>query len=250
MFSLNDRVALVAGASRGLGKAMAVGLAEVGADLALVARTEEHLNETRVKIEGIGRRVACWGYDLHRTEGIPDLVRQVETTLGRIDILVNGAGVTHRVAAVEFPEEKWDEIIQVNLKAVWLLCQHVGRGMLERRYGKIINIASLMSFSGGIYIPAYTASKGAVAQLTKALANEWAGRGVNVNAICPGYMRTDMTEAILDDPVRSRQLLERIPAGRFGEPDDLVGAVVFLASDASRYVHGHIFVVDGGWMAR
>jgi 2-deoxy-D-gluconate 3-dehydrogenase len=250
MFSLNDRVALVTGASRGLGQAMAVGLAEAGADLALVARTEEHLNETRGKVEATGRRAACWGYDLHRTEGIPDLVKRVETTLGRIDILVNGAGVTYRVAAVEFPEEKWDEIIQVNLKAVWLLCQHVGRGMLERGYGKVINVASLMSFSGGIYIPAYTASKGAVAQLTKALANEWAGRGVNVNAICPGYMRTDMTEAILDDPVRSRQLLERIPAGRFGEPEDLVGAVVFLASDASRYVHGHILVVDGGWMAR
>jgi 2-deoxy-D-gluconate 3-dehydrogenase len=250
MFSLNDRIALVTGASRGLGRAMAIGLAQAGADVAMVARSEERLKEIQGEIEALGRRVAIVRYDLLETERIPELVRHVEETFGRIDILVNNAGLNRRIAAVDYPEAWWDEIIQINLKATWLLCQTVGKGMLERGYGKIINTASLMCFSGGCFIPAYTASKGAVGQLTKALANEWAGRGVNVNAIAPGYIQTEMTADLFKDPVRSRQILERIPAGRLGEPEDLVGAVVFLASDASRYVHGHILVVDGGWMAR
>jgi 2-deoxy-D-gluconate 3-dehydrogenase len=178
------------------------------------------------------------------------LVAGAIAAMGRVDILVNNAGTIRRAAAESFSDEDWDAVIDVNLTSLFRLSRAMGAHMLSRGSGRIINVASLLSFQGGIRVPAYAAAKGGVSQLTKALANEWAGRGVNVNAIAPGYMRTDNTKALIEDPVRSRQILERIPAGRWGEPEDLGGAIVFLASAASAYVHGHVLVVDGGWMGR
>ncbi len=250
LFSLDEQVALVTGASRGIGKGIAVGLAGAGANLALVARSESTLIETQQEIQAIGVQAKIFPCDLSQTEVISDLVEAVSAAYGRIDILVNNAGTTHRDSAVDFPEERWDDVVRVNLKSVWLLSQQVGRGMIQRGGGKIINIASLLSFSGGIRTAAYAASKGGIAQLTKALANEWAPKGVNVNAIAPGYIKTDMTSAILNDPVRVAEFMDRIPAGQFGTPDDMAGAAVFLASEAASYIHGHILTVDGGWMAR
>jgi 2-deoxy-D-gluconate 3-dehydrogenase len=250
LFSLEGRVALVTGASRGIGKGIAVGLAGAGANLALVARSESTLIEVQEEIQALGVQAEIFPCDLSQTEGISDLVTTVSGSYGRIDILVNNAGTTHRDSAVDFPEERWDDVVKMNLKSVWLLSQQVGRSMIQRGSGKIINIASLLSFSGGIRTLAYAASKGGVAQLTKALANEWASKGVNVNAIAPGYIKTDMTSAILNDPVRVAEFMDRLPAGKFGTPDDMAGAAVFLASEAASYIHGHILTVDGGWMAR
>ena len=250
LFSLAGKVALVTGASRGIGKGIAVGLAGAGANLALVARSESTLIEAQREIQAIGVEAEIFPCDLNEIENIQDLVAAVIASYGQIDILVNNAGTTHRDAVVDFPEDRWDDVIRVNLKSVWLLSQQVGRGMIERGSGKIINIASLLSFSGGIRTAAYAASKGGIAQLTKALANEWASKGVNVNAIAPGYIKTDMTSAILNDPVRVAEFMDRIPAGQFGTPDDMAGAAVFLASEAASYIHGHILTVDGGWMAR
>ncbi len=250
LFSLEGQVALVTGASRGIGRGIAVGLAGAGANLALVARSESTLIEAQQEIQAIGVQAEIFPCDLNQTEGISDLVAAVSASYGRIDILVNNAGTTHRDDAVDFPEERWDDVVRVNLKAVWLLSQQVGRTMVNRGSGKIINIASLLSFSGGIRASAYAASKGGVAQLTKALANEWAPKGVNVNAIAPGYIKTDMASTLLNDPVRVAELMNRIPVGRFGMPDDIAGAAVFLASEAASYIHGHILAVDGGWMAR
>jgi 2-deoxy-D-gluconate 3-dehydrogenase len=250
LFSLEGQVALVTGASRGIGKGIAVGLASAGANLALIARSESTLIEAQKEIRAIGVQAEIFPCDLNQTENIPGLAAAVNASYGQIDILVNNAGTTHRDDAVDFPEERWDDVIRVNLKAVWLLSQQVGRSMVERGSGKIINIASLLSFSGGIRASAYAASKGGVAQLTKALANEWASKGVNVNAIAPGYIKTDMAGALLNDPVRVAELMARIPVGQFGMPDDIAGAAVFLASEAASYIHGHILTVDGGWMAR
>ena len=250
LFSLEGQVALVTGASRGIGKGIAVGLAGAGANLALVARSRSKLIEAQQEIQAIGVQAKIFPCDLSQTGGISELVAAVSASYGRIDILVNNAGTTHRDDAVNFPEERWDDVVKVNLKSVWLLSQQVGRGMIQRGSGKIINIASLLSFSGGIRAAAYAASKGGVAQLTKALANEWASKGVNVNAIAPGYIKTDMASALLNDPVRAAELMNRIPAGQFGTPDDIAGAAVFLASEAASYIHGHILTVDGGWMAR
>ena len=250
LFSLEGQVALVTGASRGIGKGIAMGLAGAGASLALVARSESTLIEAQEEIQALGVRAEIFPCDMNQTENIPDLVAAVNASYGQIDILVNNAGTTHRDAVVDFPEDRWDDVIRVNLKSVWLLSQQVGRSMVERGSGKIINIASLLSFSGGIRTAAYAASKGGIAQLTKALANEWASKGVNVNAIAPGYIKTDMTSAILNDPVRVTEFMDRIPAGKLGMPDDIAGAAVFLASEAASYVHGHILPVDGGWMAR
>ena len=250
LFSLEGQVALVTGASRGIGKGIAVGLAGAGANLALVARSRSKLIEAQQEIQAIGVQAKIFPCDLSQTGGISELVAAVSASYGRIDILVNNAGTTHRDDAVDFPEERWDDVVKVNLKSVWLLSQRVGRGMIQRGSGKIINIASLLSFSGGIRAAAYAASKGGVAQLTKALANEWASKGVNVNAIAPGYIKTDMASALLNDPVRAAELMNRIPAGQFGTPDDIAGAAVFLTSEAASYIHGHILTVDGGWMAR
>ncbi len=250
LFSLSGKVALVTGASRAIGKAIALGFAGAGAKLALVARSENKLLEVQAEIKALGSEAKIFPCNLRQIERIPDLVSRVIEAFGQIDILVNNAGTTHRDDAVDFPEDKWDDVITVNLKSVWLLCQQVGRQMIEQGEGKIINIASLLSFSGGFRASAYAASKGGVAQLTKALTNEWASKGVNVNAIAPGYIDTDLSAEVIKDPVRSTQLLARIPAARFGAPEELVGAAIFLASDAAKYVHGHILTVDGGWMAR
>jgi 2-deoxy-D-gluconate 3-dehydrogenase len=199
--------------------------------------------------ESLGRALRFEPVDLADTDSVERAAQRVLDT-SRVDVLVNNAGTQDRHPAVDFPLEAWDAVLQVNLRAVFRLCQLFGRPMLERGHGKIVNVASLLSFQGGVTVPAYAASKGAVAQLTKALCNEWAGRGVNVNAVAPGYMATDMNTALLQDPVRSEQISARIPAGRWGSPDDLGGAVVFLASPAAAYVHGQVLAVDGGWLAR
>ena len=249
LFRLDGQVALVTGGDKGLGQAMAVALAQAGADVAIVSRSG-HNDATRAAIEAAGRRGLALTADLGRPDAAVAVVEQAALALGRIDILVNNAGIIRRAAALETELADFQAVLDVNLVGVWALAQAAGRRMIAQGHGKIINIASLLAFQGGIRVPAYTASKHAVAGLTKALANEWARYGINVNAIAPGYMATDNTQALRDDPERSRQLLERIAAGRWGAPDDMAGAVVFLASRASDYVHGHVLVVDGGWMAR
>ena len=250
LFDLTDKVALVTGASRGLGAAMAIALADAGADVAVHA-SKERPAQTEAAIRQKGRRVQCFTADLANREETRGLVPAVISAFGRLDILVNNAGIIRRAPAAEHSDEFWDEVIEVNLSSVFRLSRAAGAHMLERASGgKIVNVASLLSFQGGITVPGYAAAKGGVAQLTKALANEWAGRRINVNAIAPGYIRTDATTALQADPVRSRQIDERIPAGRWGEPEDLGGAVVFLSSRASDYVNGHVLVVDGGWLAR
>jgi 2-deoxy-D-gluconate 3-dehydrogenase len=249
-FSLAGRVALVTGASRGLGAAMARALAQAGADVVLHASATEPAAAASALASDFGVRTACLVADLRRRDAADTLVPGVLERLGRIDIVVNNAGIILRSEAEAYSDADWDTVIEVNLSSVFRLCRAVGRHMLAEGGGKIINVASVLSFQGGVRVPAYAAAKGGVAQLTKALANEWAGRGVNVNAIAPGYIRTDATHALAEDPVRHKQILDRIPAGRWGEPGDLGGAVVFLASRASDYVHGHLLVVDGGWMGR
>ena len=248
-FRLDGLSALVTGASKGIGAAIAVALAEAGADVACHGNSRAP-DETAERVRALGRKAIAVRADLGLRDAPAAMVDATNAGLGRIDILVNNAGTIRRAPAVEFTEEDWDAVIEVNLRSVFRLCQLAGRGMLERGRGKILNIASLLSFQGGITVPAYAASKGAVAQLTKALANEWAPRGVNVNAIAPGYIRTDNTAALMKDPTRSRQILERIPAGRWGEVEDLTGAAVFLCSRASDYVNGHVLAVDGGWLGR
>jgi 2-deoxy-D-gluconate 3-dehydrogenase len=244
LFSLKGKVALVTGGSRGLGRAMAVGLAAAGADVGVVGRRRD---ATVVdEIAATGARGEFFEYDLADIDGIGALVARVEASLGSIDILVNNAGVQRRHKAAEFPRADWDFVVNVNMNAVFFLCQAVGRGMLARKSGKIINVASLLSFQGGLTVPAYAASKGGVAQFTKALSNEWSSQGVNVNCIAPGYMDTEMNTALMADPTRSRQIMERIPAGRWGKPEDMAGAAVFLASRAAAYVTGAIVPMDGG----
>ena len=250
-FRVNGRTALVTGASRGLGSAMARALAEAGADVVLHASREHPQQQAESIAEQCGVRTATAVGDLSASETASRLVDHAASAIGApVDILVNNAGIIRRTAAAEYSDADWDDVMTVNLTSAFRLCRAAGAQMLRRGNGKIINIASLLSFQGGIRVPAYAAAKGGLAQLTKALANEWAGGGVNVNAIAPGYMRTDNTRALADDPVRYREITSRIPAGRWGEPDDLAGAVVFLASPAADYVHGHVLVVDGGWMGR
>ena len=248
-FRLDGKVALVTGASAGLGAAIAVALAEAGADVACHGNSREP-DATCALVGRAGRRALGVLGDLSDKETPRGLVGRVLEEFGRLDILVNNAGTIRRAPAAEYSEEDWASVIEVNLSSVFRLSQLAGRHMLARGSGKIVNIASLLSFQGGVTVPAYAASKGGVAQLTKALANEWASKGVNVNAVAPGYMRTDNTAALQRDETRSRQILERIPAGRWGEAEDLAGAAVFLSSPASDYVNGHVLVVDGGWMGR
>jgi len=248
-FKLDGRVALVTGASAGLGQAIAIGLAEAGADLACHGNSRS-TDATCAAIAGIDRKAFGVVGDLGDREAPRRLIEDTIAHFGQLDILVNNAGTIRRSQATLYPEKDWREVIEVNLNSVFRLSQLAGRHMIERGQGKIINIASLLSFQGGITVPAYAAAKGGVAQLTKALSNEWAGKGINVNAIAPGYMRTDNTRALQQDETRNRQILERIPAGRWGEPSDLAGAAVFLASPASDYVNGEVLVVDGGWMGR
>ncbi len=250
MFGLEGRRALVTGASRGLGQAMAVALAEAGADVVCASTRRGGTDETAAYVRGAGRQ--AWQVEADHADraSVLAMADEAERLAGPIDILVNNAGTIRRHPAADFPLDDWDAVLRTNLDSVFLLSQRFGRGMTERGAGKIVNVASLLSFQGGITVPAYTASKHAVAGLTKALANEWARHGVQVNAIAPGYFGTDNTQALRDDPVRAEQILARIPAARWGAPDDLAGAVVFLASRASDYVNGHVLVVDGGWMAR
>jgi 2-deoxy-D-gluconate 3-dehydrogenase len=248
-FRLTGKNALVTGSSRGMGAAIAIGLAQAGANVALHASHSVPADVIQ-RVAETGVRHAALAADLSLPESGPQLIDQAIEALGSIDILINNAGITRRAPAVDYSIADWNDVIATNLTSVFRLCQCAARPMLERGFGKIVNIASLLSFQGGIIVPAYAAAKGGVAQLTKALANEWASRGVQVNAIAPGYMATDLTEALQNDPTRSRQILERIPAGRWGSPQDVAGAAVFLASPASDYINGHILVVDGGWLAR
>jgi 2-deoxy-D-gluconate 3-dehydrogenase len=250
MFRLDGTVALVTGASGGLGAAIAVALAEAGAEVAVHANTRSP-SSTCARIQAAGRRATVLKGDLSDRAVSDRLVDEVTAALGNIDILVNNAGTIRRSPAAQYTDEDWDYVIETNLTSVFRLARAAGRFMLSSgRGGKIINVASILSFQGGITVPAYAAAKGGLAQLTKALSNEWAAKGINVNAIAPGYMETDNTAALRADPVRNRQILERIPAGRWGAPEDVAGAAVFLASGAARYVHGHVLVVDGGWMGR
>jgi 2-dehydro-3-deoxy-D-gluconate 5-dehydrogenase len=246
---LDGQLALVTGSATGLGAAIAVALAEAGASVACHGNRRS-AEETTGKIRDLGRESQSFAADLGTAGGADSLYGAVFEAMGAPDILVNNAGTIYRDVAENYDAQAWMSVVQVNLNSVFRLCQLAGRAMLERRRGKIINIASLLSFQGGIRVPAYAASKGGVAQLTRALANEWAARNVQVNAIAPGYFRTENTSALQADEVRNRQILERIPAGRWGEPEDIAGAAVFLASRASDYVNGEVFVVDGGWMAR
>ncbi len=248
-FRLNDKTALVTGASTGLGQAIAIGLAQAGADVACHGNTHVP-DETCAAVNATGRKSLALTGDLGEHEIPRHLIEKTIAHFGQLDILVNNAGTIRRAPATDYSEEDWATVIEVNLSSVFRLSQLAGRHMIERGRGKILNIASLLSFQGGITVPAYAASKGGVAQLTKALANEWAAKGVNVNAIAPGYMRTNNTKALQQDETRNRQILERIPAARWGEPSDLAGAAVFLCSAASDYVNGHVVVVDGGWMGR
>jgi 2-dehydro-3-deoxy-D-gluconate 5-dehydrogenase len=249
-FKLHERVALVTGASTGLGAAIAIALAEAGAQVACHGNTRSPAS-TCVRIESVGGVAQAVTGDLSKSETAQNLITQTLDRFGRIDILINNAGTIRRAPAVDYSDDDWTAVIEVNLSSVFRLSKLAGKQMIEsERGGKIVNIASLLSFQGGITVPAYAASKGGVAQLTKALANEWAKHRINVNAIAPGYMRTTNTAALQADETRNRQILERIPAGRWGEPEDVAGAAVFLSSSASDYVNGHVLVVDGGWLGR
>ncbi len=249
-FRLDGRVALVTGAARGLGQAMALGLAEAGADIAGLDRCAS--DETGAAVRALGRRFTqvCCDLGAAAVADLTAVVGQVVAELGRLDVLVNNAGIIRRAPALEFSEADWDDVLQINLKALFFLSQAAARQMVAQGGGKIIHIASMLSFQGGIRAPSYTAAKSGVAGLTRALANEWAGRGINVNAIAPGYMATDNTAALRADPARNQAILDRIPAGRWGTPADLQATAIFLASPAADYLHGAIIPVDGGWLAR
>ena len=248
-FDLTGRVAAVTGANTGLGQAMAVALAEAGASVALIGRSPP--DNTAEMIRALNGKYTILMSDLSQPESAAHIIKETESALGPLDILVNNAGIIRREDALEFSEDDWDDVIVTNLKTPFFLAQAAARSMVARnRPGKIINIASLLSLQGGVRVASYTASKSGLAGLTRLLANEWANKNINVNAIVPGYFATNNTEALRCDVDRNRQILERIPAGRWGEPEDLAGTVVFLASAASDYVHGALIPVDGGWLAR
>ena len=248
LFDLGGKVALVTGANAGLGQGIALALAKAGADIAVVSR--QSAAETAAQVRELGRRCVEIRADLVSIEPIPRIVEEALSALGRLDILVNNAGTIRRADAVDFSEQDWDDVIDVNLKSAFFLCQAAGRHFIAHGGGKIINIASMLSFQGGIRVPSYTASKSGIAGITRLLANEWGAKGINVNAIAPGYMVTDNTAPLRADAERSKAILDRIPAGRWGDASDLGGAAVFLASRASDYVNGAIIPVDGGWLAR
>jgi 2-deoxy-D-gluconate 3-dehydrogenase len=251
LFKLDGKTALVTGCKRGIGLAMAQALAEAGADIIGVSKTLEPTgSEVERSVTALGREFSAYTCDFSDRAAVRAFADQVNAEHPVIDILINNAGTILRKPAAEHPDEYWDEVINTNLNAQWTLAREIGKHMVERGSGKIIFTASLLTFQGGITVPGYAASKGAIGQLTKALANEWAGKGVNVNAIAPGYIATDNTTALRADPVRNPAILARIPAGRWGQPEDFKGATVFLASSASNYVNGEILVVDGGWMGR
>jgi 2-deoxy-D-gluconate 3-dehydrogenase len=248
-FSLKGKTALVTGSSRGLGAGIAIALAEAGANVA-VHGSSAAPKATQLALDAMGANHFAVVGDVSDVSVAPRLIDEVIAHFGTLDILVNNAGTIRRAPAAEHSDEDWQAVIDTNLSSVFRLTKHAGRHMLARGSGKIINIASLLTFQGGVFVPGYAAAKGGVGQLTKAFANEWAAKGINVNAIAPGYMETDNTEALRANPERSRQIMERIPAARWGSPEDLAGAAVFLASSASDYVHGHVLVVDGGWLSR
>lgn len=250
IFSMKGKVALVTGASRGLGQSIAVGFARAGADVICCSSRQGGTDETAKLITEQGQKAYCLAADLSSLDEVRQLVEQAYVQVNNIDILVNNGGTIVRHPAIDFPLDEWQQVIDVNLNSVFLLSQLIGKKMLENKQGKIINIASMLSFQGGITVPAYTASKHGVVGITKALANEWAASNVQVNAIAPGYFRTDNTQALQDNPERNKDIENRIPAGKWGEPSQIVGAVTFLATQASDYVNGHVLAVDGGWLAR
>ncbi|WP_255699283.1 2-dehydro-3-deoxy-D-gluconate 5-dehydrogenase KduD [Dyadobacter sp. CY327] len=251
LFDLTGKTALVTGCNRGIGKAMAEALAEAGADIIGVASSDiQSASDLQNAVTLAGRKFYPYQADLGNRESIYAFIKKVKAEHQRIDILINNAGIILRQPAAEHSDEYWDQVLNINLDAPYILSREFGRDMVARGYGKIIFTASLLTFQGGINVPGYTASKSAIGGLVKALANEWAGKGVNVNAIAPGYINTDNTEALRNDPVRSKSILDRIPAGRWGMPEDFKGPALFLSSDASSYVNGTILTVDGGWMGR
>ena len=247
-FSLEGKVALVTGANTGLGQGIAMALAKAGADIAVAGFVPPV--ETAQMVKAAGRRFLSIDANLMTIEPVRRIVDETVQRLDRLDILVNNAGLIRRADSLEFSEKDWDDVMNVNIKSMFFLCQAAGRQMVKQGSGKIINIASMLSFQGGIRVPSYTASKSGVAGITRLLANEWAAKNINVNAIAPGYMATDNTAQLRQDPARSREILARIPAGRWGEPSDVGGTAVFLASPAADYLHGAVIPVDGGWLAR
>lgn len=250
-FDLSGKTALVTGAKRGIGRGMAEALAEAGADIIGVsASLDPERSDVGAAVEALGRSFTGYACDFSDRGAVRAFTAEVLANHPQIDILVNNAGTILREPAATHPDEMWDEVIEVNLSAQFVITRDIGARMVERGSGKIIFTASLLTFQGGITVPGYAASKGGIGQLTMAFANEWAGKGLNVNAIAPGYIDTDNTEALRNDPVRSKAILDRIPAGRWGKPEDFKGPIVFLASDASAYMNGHTMLVDGGWMGR
>ena len=248
-FKLHGKVAIVTGAARGLGQGIAIGLAEAGADVVLVDILD--MSDSRKQIENLGKRCETVTADLSKKESVDQIINKALKLMGSIDILVNNAGIIRRAPLVEFSEKDWDDVMNINIRTLFFLSQAAARVMIKQgKSGKIINTASMLSFQGGILVPSYTASKSAVMGLTRLLANELAPHNINVNAIAPGYMATDNTAPLRADPVRNKAILDRIPAGRWGEPEDLKGIVVFLASEASSYMNGYTVAVDGGWLAR
>ncbi|MEF3405483.1 SDR family oxidoreductase [Agromyces sp. CCNWLW203] len=250
MSAAPGRIAVVTGASRGIGRAIALRLARGGADIIGVGSSIDGLADVAAEIRGLGRAFEPLVADLADPDAALELAGRIGEAHGTPDVLVQAAGINRRAPAAEHPTADWDDVLGVNLRSPFILARELGRGMVERGSGKIVFIASLLSFQGGLTVPGYAASKGGIAQLTKALANEWAAHGVNVNAVAPGYVATDMNVAIQRDPVRHRQISERIPAGRWATPDDIAGAAVFLASDDAAYIHGVVLPVDGGWLGR
>ncbi|KAI9739293.1 MAG: hypothetical protein M1834_007506 [Cirrosporium novae-zelandiae] len=255
LFSLQGQTAVVTGGTRGIGRAMALALAKAGADILLIQR--DHSNQgTKEAIEKLGRKAVIYDADLSSNESVKAITPKIEKDGHTVDILLNCAGIQRRHPSEKFPDDDWSEVLQVNLTSVFTLCRDIGAHMLSkpspanRRRGSIINVASLLTFQGGITVPAYAASKGGVGQLTKALSNEWISKGVTVNAIAPGYIDTDMNVALIADKNRNRGIMERIPAGRWGKPEDFEGIIVFLAGQGSGYITGEVIAVDGGWMAR
>jgi 2-deoxy-D-gluconate 3-dehydrogenase len=251
LFNLTNKIALVTGSNKGIGKGIAIGLAEAGADIIGVSSSmPKEGSEIQKIIENLGRKFYAYQADLSDRNSIYQFLDKVKTDFPKIDILINNAGTIMRNPAADHSDEYWDRVIAINLDAQFIISREIGKKMIENGGGKIIFTASLLTFQGGINVPSYAASKGAIGSLVKALANEWASKGINVNGIAPGYISTDNTEALRNDPIRSKSILDRIPAGRWGETDDFKGPAIFLASDASNYVHGTILTVDGGWMGR
>ena len=248
-YLLTDQVAIVTGASRGIGESLAIALAEAGADIVAISSSNQ-IYSLKEKVETVGKKCLVLQYDIGRIESADRIINETVKFFGKVDILVNSAGITRRASVLELIEKDWDDVMNVNVKGAFFLSQAAAKDMLRRKYGKIINVASLLSFQGGILCPSYTASKHAMAGITRAMANELAALGINVNAIAPGYIQTDLTAGLFADPVREAAISARIPAGKWGRPEDLKSAVVFLASAASGYMHGHVLCVDGGWLSR